>query len=223
MSRLFLVRHGETVWHAENRYAGRSDVPLTPYGLAQARALAHWAADARLTAVWSSPLSRARLTAEPAAQATGLTLRIDDRLLELSFGEAEGLTAAEMAERFPAERVAFEQDPVRHWLPGGEDPSLAADRGVAALYSIAADPIATDNPDHSRSLVVAHSTLFRLALCRLLGIDLARYRTLFPTLLNSALTEIELTPSGITLHSLNVPLNLPLNLPLPSQAPQQKG
>ncbi len=212
MSRFFLVRHGETVWHAENRYAGRSDVPLTPHGLAQVRALAHWAADARLTAVWSSPLSRARLTAQPAAEAARLPLHIDDRLLELSFGEAEGLTAAEMAERFPAERVAFEQDPVRHWLPGGEDPSLAADRGVAALYAIAAD---TDNPDHSRSLVVAHSTLFRLVLCRLLGLDLARYRTLFPTLLNSALTEIELTPSGITLHSLNVPLPLP--------APQQKG
>ncbi len=137
MSRLVLVRHGETVWHAENRYAGISDIGLTAKGIAQAEQLAHWAACAQLSAVWSSPLSRAQATAAPAAQAAQLRLQIDPRLQELSFGQAEGLTAAEMHARFPAERVAFEQNPVRHFLPGGEDPSTAADRGCAALRAIA--------------------------------------------------------------------------------------
>ncbi len=55
MSRILLVRHGETVWHKENRYAGRSDVALTVRGQAQADQLAAWAVTARITAVWSSP------------------------------------------------------------------------------------------------------------------------------------------------------------------------
>ncbi|MBI0382368.1 histidine phosphatase family protein, partial [Streptomyces albiflaviniger] len=69
MTDFVLVRHGETVWHAENRYAGRTDVPLTEHGHQQAAELGAWAAGRRLDAVLSSPLSRARLTAEPAAAA----------------------------------------------------------------------------------------------------------------------------------------------------------
>ncbi len=200
MSRLVLVRHGETVWGADNRYAGQSDIALTPHGELQSERLARWASGARLAAVWSSPLSRARLTAAPSAAAAGLPLHIDDRLLELHFGEAEGLTEREMEARFPAERAAFLRDPVVHFLPGGEDPLLAAVRGVAALQAIAA--AAADG----RCLVVAHSTLLRLALCRLLGIPLARYRTAIPRFPNTALTEIELTPGGASLLCFNVPL-----------------
>jgi broad specificity phosphatase PhoE len=69
MTELVLVRHGETVWHAENRYAGRSDVPLTPRGQEQAGALARWATGAGLDAVLTSPLCRARETAGPACAA----------------------------------------------------------------------------------------------------------------------------------------------------------
>ncbi len=201
MSRLILVRHGETVWHAETRYAGLSDIALTGRGVAQAAALGRWARTQKLAQVWSSSLSRARLTAEPAAHAAGLPLGIDDRLLELSFGECEGLTGDEMRTRFPRERDAFEEDPVRFPLPGGEDPAYAAERGAAALRAIAAGTGADE-----RSLVVAHSTLFRLALCQLLGVDLKRYRSLFPHFANAALTEIELTPTRFSLLSLNVPL-----------------
>ena len=201
MSRLVLVRHGETVWHAENRYAGTSDIDLTPEGVAQAELLARWAAGAKLAAVWSSPLTRARLTAAPAARAAQLALQVDDRLSELHFGLGEGLTAAEMHMRFPEERAAFEQDPVRNWLPGGENPVHAAERGASALRDIALAGSA-----EACTLVVAHSTLFRLALCRLLGVELSRYRALFPNLKNSSLTELGFTHAGFSLLSLNIPL-----------------
>jgi broad specificity phosphatase PhoE len=59
MTDVLLVRHGETVWHAENRYAGTTDVALTDHGREQARALGGWARDAGLSALWCSPLSRA--------------------------------------------------------------------------------------------------------------------------------------------------------------------
>ena len=96
MTDLILVRHGETIWHHDNRYTGRSDVPLTERGHRQAEAFARWAATSPPHALWVSPLSRARDTAAPIAKATGLSMRIDERLVELDFGRGEGLTGAEM-------------------------------------------------------------------------------------------------------------------------------
>lgn len=190
MTRIVLVRHGETIWHAENRYAGRSDVPLTPKGLQQAQELAAWAPGAGLAAVWSSTLSRAVCTARPAAEAAGIPLNLDERLVELDFGQGEGLTEAEMEARFPAERAAFVRDPVQHYLPGGEDPVRASDRGVAALRDIAAAA------PGGRILLVAHNTLMRLVLCRLLSIPLSSYRTVVAHLANGARSEIALAPGS---------------------------
>jgi len=201
MTRLVLVRHGETVWHAENRYAGRSDIALTDKGRAQAQRLAEWARTANLSAIWASTLSRARLTAEPAAEATGLPLQTDARLVELDFGQGEGMTDAEMHATFPEERAAFLRDPAAHPLPGGEDPATAAERCVTALHSIA------DANKDGRVLVVAHNTLLRLVLCRLLGIPVGHYRTVFPYLANGTITEIGITGESVSLLSFNAPLN----------------
>ncbi|MFG2137980.1 histidine phosphatase family protein [Streptomyces sp. NPDC048650] len=199
MTDFILVRHGETVWHAENRYAGRTDVPLTDHGRDQAAALALWAATASLTAVWSSPLARARLTAAPAADACGLIPRVDDRLYELDFGRGEGLTRNEMRQLFPDQVAAFLADPVGSHLPGGEDPRRAAERAAACLTGLA-----REQPD-GRILVVAHSTLVRLLLCHLLGIPLADYRRVFPRLHNGALTEIRIENGQAALLSFNTP------------------
>jgi probable phosphoglycerate mutase len=188
MTDLVLARHGETRWHEDNRYAGVSDVDLTPRGWQQARALSRWAAAAGLAAVWSSPLIRARRTAAESAEATSIPMHLDDRLRELDFGAGEGLTAAQMEERFPEAREAFCRDPVVHHLPGGEDPVEACRLFVSCL-----DEIAVRHGD-ARVLVVAHTTAIRLALCSLLGIELSEYRRVFPTLGNCALTEIRIKP-----------------------------
>jgi broad specificity phosphatase PhoE len=198
---LVLVRHGETPWHAENRYAGVSDVDLTPRGLEQADRLAAWAGDAGLDSVWSSPLTRARRSAAACAETGGVRLHVDDRLRELDFGAGEGLTGAEMELRFPAARAAFGRDPVGYHLPGGEDPVAAAARFVACLQEIAALNAV------GRTLVVAHSTVIRLALCSLLGVPLAKYRSLFPTLGNCALTELRLLGDQVALLQFNTPVD----------------
>src|SRR5690349_21899670 len=130
MTYLVLVRHGETIWHAENRYAGSTDIALTARGTEQAAELAGWAKTARLAEVWASTLSRAQLTAAACAEVSGTPLQVDARLRELDFGDGEGLTAAEMAQRFPDALRAFRVDPVTHHLPGGEDPVAAAQRFV---------------------------------------------------------------------------------------------
>jgi broad specificity phosphatase PhoE len=102
VTELVLVRHGETVWHHDNRYAGRSDVALTDRGRDQAEQLARWAGGTRIDAVHTSPLQRARDTAEPAGRALGVAVAVDERLVEVDFGRGDGLTRDEMRERFPA-------------------------------------------------------------------------------------------------------------------------
>ncbi|MFI0259766.1 histidine phosphatase family protein [Streptomyces sp. NPDC017056] len=208
MTDFILVRHGETEWHAENRYAGLTDVALTGRGEEQAAALADWAATARLDAVWCSPLSRARRTAAPAAAACGLAPHVDARLYEVDFGRGEGLTRAEMHRRFPEELARFLADPVGHHLPGGEDPRAAAARAADCLADIE-----RAHPD-GRVLIVAHSTLVRVLLCHLLGIPLADYRRVFPQLLNGALTELRVRDGQAALLRLNVPA-----VPAPVTAP----
>jgi probable phosphoglycerate mutase len=189
------------VWHTENRYAGRSDIDLSPKGEAQARHLSVWAAAAKLSAVWSSPLTRARQTAQPAAIAAGLKLAIDERLVELDFGCGEGKTFAEMQAAFPAGLELFLSDPVAHFLPGGENPVLASERGMTALTAIAAAL-----PEEGRALIVGHTTLIRLLLCRMLGLSLSHYRSTFPRLANATGTELGFQADAISLLSYNAPL-----------------
>ncbi|MCW2918366.1 MAG: Phosphoglycerate mutase [Actinomycetia bacterium] len=194
---LFLARHGETVWHAENRYAGISDVALNDRGREQAAQLASWAMGSELDAVWASPLGRARATAAPAATALGLPITVDAGLIEVGFGMAEGRTLAEL----PPDRVAaFRADPVGSAFPGADDPRAAAGRGVEALRRIAAQ-----HPG-ARVLVVTHNTLLRLVLCELLGIPLSCYRRVFPQVRNGATTEIRLDGADAALIAYNTPL-----------------
>ena len=185
MTRFVFVRHGETAWHAENRYAGSSDIGLTEHGRRQADELAGWAAGAALTGIWTSDLVRARETGAPAARASGLTARADTRLREVDFGDGEGLTRSEMATRFPAGLAAFLATPASSPLPRGERGIAAAERFIAVL-----DEICVEEPA-GRILIVAHSTVTRISLCTVLGIDPDRYRQVFPSLGNGLLTEID--------------------------------
>ena len=192
--RLFVVRHAEAA-------PGDPDElrPLTDAGRAAARALGEHLAAQRPTAVISSPLLRARETAEIAIGDTGLPLRIDPRLAELDFGEAEGLTSAQMRELFPDARAAFESDPAAHPLPGGERPGAALARALGCL-----DEISTDNPA-GRVMVVVHTTLIRLLVCHLLGIALGDYRRRLPIIDHGALTELRLDGGQAALLRLNAP------------------
>ncbi|WP_328535495.1 histidine phosphatase family protein [Streptomyces sp. NBC_00344] len=198
-SRLLLVRHGETEWHAENRYAGVSDVALTAKGLRQADELAGWAVRRGVDAVACSPLSRALFTARPAARALGMEPEVVEALREVDFGWGEGRTVAEMAAEDPEAVRRFREDAETGAFPGSEAPSAAAARASVALRGLAAQ-----HPGRT-VLVVAHNTLLRMALCAMLTIPVGRYRLVFPRLDNAAVTEIEVGGDRTALRTLNVP------------------
>jgi 2,3-bisphosphoglycerate-dependent phosphoglycerate mutase len=196
---LLLTRHAQTVWHAENRYAGTSDVDLTPEGVEQAHRLADWVRTRTIDAVVCSPVRRAGETAAPSALALGVEIEVEDDLREVGFGIAEGRTLAELD---PEVAARFRADPVAHPFPGAEPPAEAAERCAAALRRVA------EKHGDGTVLVVAHNTLLRLGLCVLLGLPVARYRQVFPRLDNVAVSEIAF-PAGdgpVALLSLNVPV-----------------
>lgn len=188
MSRLVhLARHGQTIWHAENRYAGVSDVPLTPQGREQAGALATWADATPLALVASSALDRAMRTAAEVAAVAGLPHVVEPDLREVDFGRAEGMTRAEMRTAFPESLDAFLAAPASSPLPGGEPGWAAAERFLAALMDVLA-PV----PPDEAVLVIAHTTVLRLALSTVLGLPLDDYRRRFPSLGNATITTVRL-------------------------------
>lgn len=180
--RLLLARHGETAWNAEGRYQGREDIPLSPKGEGQARALGDRLRDLRIDRAVASPLSRARRTAELAlGEARAGMLSFDEGLLEIAHGDWEGLLAAEIRERDPERARAWRDTPHEVLMPGGESLPQVAERAWDALLRASAGLGADDT-----LLVVAHDAVNRVLLCRVLGLPLAqlwRFRQA-PTTLN---------------------------------------
>lgn len=134
---LLLIRHGETAWNAEHRIQGHLDIPLSATGIRQAAVLGERLAAETVTAIYSSELARAWLTAVPFAARLGLDIIPDSRLRERSFGVFEGLTADEIAERHPEGfRLWRMRDPA--WaMDEGESGQQLIDRVLSALHDIA--------------------------------------------------------------------------------------
>lgn len=193
---IVLARHGRTEWHHGNRYTGSTDLPIDEVGVRQAQQLKEWAVDYAPDALWASPMLRARQTITPAAEALGLTPTLDARLREVDFGSAEGKMLSELP---PAVAKAFELDPVRDHFPEGEDPVAAADRVREVFDEIG------QRHQGQKVLVVAHNTLIRLLVCRVLGLRLNDYRRLLPALGPAALVRFRWQDGTVGLEAYNVP------------------
>jgi ribonuclease H / adenosylcobalamin/alpha-ribazole phosphatase len=183
-----LLRHGQTAMSVERRFAGRTDIPLTEEGLRQAAAAAERLAErGGIDLIVTSPLQRARETAEAVAQATGAPLEADDGLAEIDFGKWEGLSIAEAAQRWPDEVSAWLGDPDAA-PPGGESFAAAIVRVGAALDRLlAAHQLRT-------LLLVSHVSPIKIAVCRAM---LAPPATLFRFQLDVAsLCEIDWYADG---------------------------
>ncbi len=165
-----LLRHGQTAMSVEKRYSGRSDVPLTETGLRQAAAAAKRLAGAGISAIVSSPLQRAVQTAGEVAAVTGVGVTTDEGFRETDFGAWEGLTFAEVRERWPAELTTWLSDPAVP-PPGGESFAAVSERVIAALHRV------LQERDHQTVLIVSHVTPIKtLVASALLAPPAALYR-----------------------------------------------
>ncbi len=141
----WFLRHGETDWNAEGRSQGRTDVPLNATGVAQAGAAAKLLHRRGIASIVSSPLSRARDTANAAGAVLGLPVTLLDDLQEVSFGVHEG--TIQSAPWFAA------------WVSGESTPEGA--ESFAALRTRAASALTVALSHPAPVLVVAHGAWFR--------------------------------------------------------------
>ncbi len=181
---LTLVRHGQTASSARSAYSGQSDIPLTELGREQAVRAAEQLGGAGIDAVISSPLIRARDTAQAIAVATGAPLTIDDRLIEVDYGPFENLDRAGARERLGAPFEAWRDDPFGAPVPGMEplaDALRRARAGTAAALAAHAHPV-----------IVGHQGILRIVLVALGELAPADY---FSKRLNEAEPLIVHAPS----------------------------
>ncbi len=140
----WFMRHGETDWNRDGLIQGSTDVPLNAAGRAQAAAAAQVLTGRGITAIWSSPLQRARETASVLAGALGLAVRVEPGLREAAFGTQEGQVMGEWFTEWAAGRTGPE---------GGESFADLRTRAVAAMNLVLAGG--------GLPLVVAHGGFFR--------------------------------------------------------------
>lgn len=164
--RIVLWRHGRTAFNAEARLQGQSDIPLDRVGQWQAETAAYaLAARYTPTRIVSSDLGRARATAEALASRVGLPVQVDARVRERGFGEWEGLTAAEMSERWPEEHAA--------WASGREPQRVGAESRAEVLERMVegVSAHAAELDRHDTLVIVSHGAAISLGVIGLIGLD----------------------------------------------------
>ena len=167
--RLILVRHGETAWNRERRIqGGSSDVELNELGRKQVEMLALALKEAKIDAIYSSPLKRALDTAIAIASYHRLAVQIEPDLREMEVGELEGVSITEIGANFSQFLLQWRQGQGLEKLPGGESVADLADRMWATIQSI--------NGKHQQETVVVVSHYFAVVatICKALGWPLTR-------------------------------------------------
>ncbi len=173
--RLLLIRHGEVDANVEFRFLGRRDDPLNENGLEQAERLATLAAVLPIDMIYSSPKDRAHATALAIAGAADAALRTDDRLVELDFGDWEGLTRQQIIDGDPGRRefiLRWDRDPSLA-APGGESLTAVQERVVGF-----ADDMVQSHAGATLA-VVSHMGPIKALLCAALDVPLTGARRLF--------------------------------------------
>ncbi len=161
MSNIYLARHGQTAYNLERRFQGQMPVPLDQTGIAQAHDLAQRAGAISFAALWSSPLRRARETAEIVAARIGLPIQEDARLMETDAGEWTDRPFAEILAETPELFAGFAEGDPSFAFPGGESFAQQGARVATAIAEIERG----DLP----ALVVCHGVVIRIALFQRAG------------------------------------------------------
>lgn len=186
MTRLFLVRHGQTDANRDGLALGRADVPLNEFGVSQARCLARALADEPFAAIYTSPLQRTRQTAREIVADRRIDVGVDMELIEMEVGEMDGLTFGEVRKRYPDFlRIWTSPDGPTHRMPGGE--RLVDVHARAAEFL---DRSMRLHPDES-ACAVTHNFVILTMLVHVLGVDLASFRRLRHSVAAISVLEVE--------------------------------
>ncbi|MDE3119312.1 MAG: histidine phosphatase family protein [Nitrospirota bacterium] len=198
MPTIFLVRHGETDWNRSGQIMGEQPVPLNQQGLTQAHRLAGLLQGRPIRAIYSSPVARARQTADILASTVDAPVTLNQGLTEIGVGQWEGLYWNDVAEEII--RHDFYRKPDQARPPGGETLREVQARAVSVVERACALP--SDGP----LLFVSHADVLRTILAHYLRLELATIRQI--RISHASLTAIEITGHLADLICLNYPPDL---------------
>lgn len=168
--RVYFVRHGETPWNVEHRCQGLSDIPLNENGIAEAQEAAKGLAEAGITwdIAFSSPLKRAKMTADILTEGSGKPLIVDDRLHEMAFGEYEG-TVVELINEDESHPMWGFVNAAEKYHPTGDAETYDDVRNrIESFFRDRIYPLA-DDPDVENVLIIGHGGVIREMLCWVAG------------------------------------------------------
>lgn len=168
MSYIYLIRHGETSWNLEERFQGTTNTELTKVGLNQGRLLAKSLAETKFENIYSSPLDRARITAQFIGEETNSKIIEDIDFKEISFGDWEGLNTKEIRKKYSWMDKWF-NDPGLYQIPNGDVFEVEKNRLKERLISIAKDS------NGQNTAIVSHAGIIRLSLLAALDLPLSYY------------------------------------------------
>ena len=171
MSNLILIRHGQSVWNAANRFTGWTDVELSEVGVSEAEEAGRSLSSQRIDVVHTSDLIRAQRTAEIIMSlneaSEGYSTKFDWRLNERNYGSLQGLNKAETAEKFGAEQVHIWRRSFDVAPPDGESLEMTAERTIPYFE----EEILPDLQEGRRVLVSAHGNSLRSIVMHIEGIS----------------------------------------------------
>jgi broad specificity phosphatase PhoE len=192
---LILVRHGQTDWNVNGRYMGWTDEPLNEEGLRQAERLGRRLERWPISAVYSSPLKRARRTAEVVAGPHSVPVQTVEDLGEMRIGAWEGLYGGDIAARYPELWKTWRTNPGDFRMPGGESLGEVRQRAVRVFNWM------IDGSEGKMVLAVTHDVVVRLLVAHCLGVSADIYRRL--EVGNASMTVIEREGEKRRLRVLN--------------------
>ena len=169
MTKLYLVRHGETKWNKVSKIQGRTDIELSAEGIKQAHLLAKRLADEDINFVYSSSLKRALITAEIATGHRRCGIIKSEKYGEIGLGPWEGMTINEIQEKYSEHFRVYREDPANFKLPGAETFMDLTERTYNAIMEI------VSKHNGRNILVVSHGTAIKAAIIKILGIDIINY------------------------------------------------
>ena len=178
--KIFVVRHGETEWNREEVFRGRKDIPLNETGLWQAGRTGVFLADKNVSAIYSSPLSRAQQTASKISEATGVPVKLDESYTDMDFGPWEGLSLRAVQERYPESFDTWRRYPHRFRIEGAETLTQVRRRVRRGLHS-------AQSQGGPTVVIVTHRVI-----CKLLALH-------FLDVSNRFFWKIKCDPASITL------------------------
>ncbi|MFZ5965794.1 MAG: histidine phosphatase family protein [Bacillota bacterium] len=195
MTKLYLVRHGETAWNTEKRTQGSMNIALSEKGRLQAEVLAHRLKNFHIDRIYSSDLDRAYQTGCIIGNIIGQEVEKINELQEMSFGQWEGLTAEEIKKDFHEEFVVWRNKPHEANIPGGEALLQVQKRGLDAVYKLV-----KLNPNKN-IMIVSHGIMIKAIILGMLDIDFCYFYKIRQD--NTALNIIDFLNQEPVLVTLN--------------------